>query len=75
MIQEKIRRCALLLALQKTNEEGIDSTILDQVLPEWKEDVVSLRNAKISINIENGRVSLVTPIAFTFIVLLRRKML
>ena len=65
MIQEKIRRCALLLALQETNEEGIDSTILDQVLPEWREDIVALQNAEISINVENGIVSLGTPIAFT----------
>lgn len=65
MIQEKIRRCALLLALQETNEVGIDSTILEKVLPEWREDIVALQNAEISINVENGRVSLVTPIAFT----------
>ena len=65
MIQEKIRRCALLLALQETNEEGLDSVILDQVLPEWREDIVALQNAEISINVENGIVSLVTPIAFT----------
>lgn len=65
MIQEKIRRCALLLALQETNEEGIDSTILEKVLPELREDIVALQNAEISINVENGIVSLVTPIAFT----------
>ena len=45
MIQEKIRRCALLLALQETNEVGIDSTILEKVLPEWREDIVALQNA------------------------------
>ena len=65
MIEEKIRRCALLLALQETDEEGIDSTILEKVLPEWREDIVALQNAEISINVENSIVSLVTPIAFT----------
>ena len=65
MIKEKIRRCALLLALQETNEEGIDFTILEKVLPEWREDIIALQNAKISINVENGIVSLGTPIAFT----------
>ncbi len=65
MIKEKIRRCALLLALQETNEEGIDSTILEKVLPEWREDIIALQNAEISINVENGIVSLGTPVAFT----------
>ena len=64
-MRKKIRRCALLLALQETNEGGLSSTILDEVLPEWKDDIVVLRDAKISINVENGIVSLVTPIAFT----------
>lgn len=65
MIKEKIRRCVLILALKKAAKKGLSSNVLDEFLPEWKEDVEALQNTGISVRIENGIVFLVTPISFT----------